>query len=189
MKRFQASDFSSKNLTKTSGTYCPGSEMPLTYLNNQIFVLPLGSNVFSQKLFTHSFITLSVSLFLSLSVPLCFPLISLYIFTFAIVLESKAYLPAASKGKQAAISELGSGRDVVCAQCVCVFVCVGEGRGSKFPGWLADISKQSPHFRRKHIKRFFNPQLTIAFRRDHTNCLAPLSLIRADITLPGDIKP
>lgn len=105
--------FTSGNLRKTSGTDCPGTERPQTHLNNQPFVFPLGSNIFSTNLFTHSFRTppLSPSLFLRISVFLSHSFYMRFDAANCRLLDSEAYLPAASEGKQAAYSkELDSDR-------------------------------------------------------------------------------
>lgn len=145
--------FSSGNLRKTSWINCPENEKPLAYLNNPLFVLPLGSNIFSLFLFTHSLRTLILCLCHSFSLSLCiFPLFLLslpsfsFCFCLCLILDSVAYLQAASRGKQpayskgSALTEMQRGRRRMEW---------GKQKETeiKFPWWFTDISARSPHFR------------------------------------------
>lgn len=133
----QPSNFSSGNLRKTSDLIdCLGTERPLTSLNNPLFVLPLGSNIFSPNLFTHSFRTPSVCV--TLFFPLFFFFL-LFLYVLALPLSTPGQWSIFTRSQRRQTSGLFKGLRQRWRK---------EGGGwsgkknqreteSKFPGWLA----------------------------------------------------
>lgn len=157
------------NLRQTSGT-----EIPRTYLNKQLLVLLLGSNIFSPTLFTHLFrtrVSLSVAFLYILTLPLS-ALGKPSIFTSSQKKQtSNLFKRLSSDGAGERMEEDGVGKN--------------RGRASKFPGWVMHISLQSPRCRENTTSNFPLVLLLriVVFSVDHTNCPShPHKHLSGDIT-------